>query len=289
MNMAYPGIISASVNGSTNFIYVLQSCIEGQPDTFLKGPSTGSINISAYGYAAGTPDKYLGVGCPSRAGVDIPLFTKFDCERNLTRFLPRRGGTAYRAGDPIAGITLVNELCGFPVVDANASSGPFSPYFMNTQFQGTGLIWTGPPISIDTTSTANLAYDITIGPFNIQAFLNSFSIEINPPTGARVNYSFQYSIQGCGDENAEFIPIEELTNFEFLACDTISISYQANGLATLDFTVYSTNNTLVNNYNTMTIGGVDFEGYITSYSLVPIPGTVVYEHKIQVVAIGNPH
>jgi hypothetical protein len=286
MAMTYPGIVSASINGSSNLVYVLQSCIEGVVDNVLKGPSTGSINLSAYGYAPGVLDKYLGVKCASRAGVDMSLFTKFDCERNLTRFMPKRGGMAYRAGDEIEGITIVNEVCSYPVMEASAAEGPYNPYFINTQYQGTGLIWTGPPIPVNTSSTGSIIYELTIGPFNIQAYLNNFSIEVNPPTGGRCSYSFQYSIASCGGD-VPIVTLDELTNFTFIACDEISVNYSATGLAQLSFSVYSSSSILSDSYTDITIGGVRFQGYITSYNVTSIPGTSVYNHQLQMSAIGS--
>jgi hypothetical protein len=286
MAITYPGIISASINGSTNFIYVLQACMEGTVDKVLRGPSTGNINISAYGYLPGG-DKYLNVACPSKAGVSVPLFSKFDCENNFTRFFPRRGGQAYRSGDPITGITLVNELCSFNVLEASAQSGPYSPYFLETQYQGTGLIWTGPPIAIDTTSTTIPVYELDIAGWTIQAYLNNFTIEVNPPTGARVNYSFQYDIPDCDLGAGSTISLGELTTFEFMACDSINISYAPTGLASISFTVYSSNELPTRDFNTVTLGGVVFSGYVTALSIIPVPGTVVYEHRYTWTGIGH--
>jgi len=287
LSVNYQGIISASVTGSTNFIYVLQSCFDGVTDKILKGPSTGTINITAYGYLPGE-DKYRGVHCPSKAGVSIPLFSKFDCERNFTRFMPRRGGQAYMSGDPIDGITLINEACSFNVMDASAQNGPFSPYFIEVQHQGTGLIWTGPPIPIDTSDTGTVAYTIDIAGWSMQAFLNSFSIDITPPQGARVQYSFQYDIADCSVGPGQIIPIDDLISFEFLACDSISISYQQNGMASISFSVFSNVELPTRDFSTITVGGAQFDGYVTTISIIPVPGTAVYEHRYSWVGISHP-
>jgi hypothetical protein len=83
-----------------------------------------------------------------------------------------------------------------------------------------------------------------------------------------------------------------VTEFEFIDCPTISISYQANGLATVSFTVVSTEQIPgVNpprNYTELTFGGVDFKGYLSEVQSVIIPASipVVFEHRMTLIATG---
>lgn len=74
--------------------------------------------------------------------------------------------------------------------------------------------------------------------------------------------------------------------FEFIDCATVNIAYQATGLASVSFTVVASSDTLVNDYTTVTFGGVDFKGYIVDYKAPQIEGAHGWEHQISMVAIG---
>ena len=56
--------------------------------------------------------------------------------------------------------------------------------------------------------------------------------------------------------------------FEFIDCPSISISYQTTGLATVSFTVVSTEQVPGVNpprdYTILSFGGIDFQGFITN-------------------------
>ena len=73
--------------------------------------------------------------------------------------------------------------------------------------------------------------------------------------------------------------------FEFIDCSTISIAYQANGLASVSFTVVSTENvpgvSPVRDYTDLTFGGVNLKGFVTSLTTQIIPGSIptVFEHR----------
>jgi hypothetical protein len=81
-------------------------------------------------------------------------------------------------------------------------------------------------------------------------------------------------------------------SYEFIDCPTISIAYQANGLATVSFTVVSTEQIPgVNpprNYTELTFGAVDFNGYLSEVQSSVIPASIptVFEHKMTVIAVG---
>src|SRR5574338_582616 len=80
--------------------------------------------------------------------------------------------------------------------------------------------------------------------------------------------------------------------FEFLDCATISIQYQQNGLATVSFTVVSTEPipgiTPPRDFTQQTFGGVDFAGFITQLesSIIPASVPTVYEHKFTLTMTG---
>ena len=80
--------------------------------------------------------------------------------------------------------------------------------------------------------------------------------------------------------------------FEFLDCATISIQYQVNGLATVSFTVVSTQDTPgvlpPRDYTQLTFGGVDFKGFVTQLDSTIIPASLptVYEHRFSLTMTG---
>lgn len=80
--------------------------------------------------------------------------------------------------------------------------------------------------------------------------------------------------------------------FEFIDCSTISISYDCNGLATVSFTVVSTEQEPGVNpprdYTQHTFGGVNFKGFITQVdsSIIPASVPTVWEHRISLFATG---
>ncbi len=73
--------------------------------------------------------------------------------------------------------------------------------------------------------------------------------------------------------------------FEFIDCGTINISYQSNGLASVSFTVVSTQDapgiSPVRDYTDLTFGGINFKGFITNLTSQIIPASipVVFEHR----------
>jgi len=97
------------------------------------------------------------------------------------------------------------------------------------------------------------------------------------------------------------VPASSVSPFAFIDCSSVSVSYAITGMATVSFTVVSTSRTITlssytspvfgSNTSSRTAGSfsagqVEYSGFITNYELSPIPGTLVYEHKIQLLAIG---
>lgn len=80
--------------------------------------------------------------------------------------------------------------------------------------------------------------------------------------------------------------------FEFIDCPSISITYQQNGLATVSFTIVSTEQVPgvnpVRDYTQLNFGGVDFKGYITEVASSIIPASIpsVFEHRVTLLATG---
>lgn len=192
------GIISATLTGSAEMIEVISNCDQA-PNVFtevrkkLKGPSVGTMNITAYAFASGATDRFLGTSCPSGAGISFPSQQRFDCENNVTRIILTKTGEAFREGDPITGITLLGEICSFRTLSASAQSGPFSRVTDTEKFIGTDLIWTGPPFAFDSTNPDSLEFNI----LGLDVKLTNFSISVSVPSVATNSYTFQYSIPSC--------------------------------------------------------------------------------------------
>lgn len=80
--------------------------------------------------------------------------------------------------------------------------------------------------------------------------------------------------------------------FEFIDCPSISIQYQQNGLASVSFTVVSTEQIPGVNpsrdFTQLTFGGIDFKGFVTQLasSIIPATTPAVFEHRFTLIATG---
>jgi hypothetical protein len=80
--------------------------------------------------------------------------------------------------------------------------------------------------------------------------------------------------------------------FEFLDCASLNIAYQSTGLATVSFTVVSTEQepgvTPPRDYTQLTFGGIDFKGFITQVDSNTILGSTptVFEHRLTLIMTG---
>lgn len=184
------GIFSASIDGSTT----VEIAEDG---TVLLGQTVSNLNIGAYAFAPGQ-DRFLGASCPVSAQANIPWVTREDCDTGQVFFIPKAGGKASITNRSASGIdgTRISLECNPGIVstsfDANASSGPASPFFLADREDGYNLKYSGNPISIETGKPQLYTIDLGfVG--SIQAFLQSFSLTVNPPDVARVQYSFVFS------------------------------------------------------------------------------------------------
>lgn len=184
------GVFSASIDGAT-------SVEIAEDGTVLLGSTISSLNIGAYAFLPGQ-DKFLGASCPFSATATIPWVTKEDCATGTTYFIPRAGGDASTTNHQASGVdsNLIRLDCTPGIINksfqANAGGGPASPFFLSDREDGYNLVYNGSPIAIE--SGKPQMYTISLGFVgSIEAFLQSFSITINPPEPARVNYSFAFS------------------------------------------------------------------------------------------------
>lgn len=190
LSTSMQGIFSATIDGSTN-VEVSEN------GTILLGSTTSNLVIGAYAFLPGE-DKLLGASCPFSANATIPWVTKEDCTTGDTFYIPRAGGNASTTNLSASGVnrSIIDMDCTPGIIskslDANAGGGPAAPYFLSEREDGYNLVYTGNPISIE--SGKPQMYTISLGFVgSINAFLQSFSVTVNPPDPARVNYSFVFS------------------------------------------------------------------------------------------------
>jgi len=175
-------VTSVSVNAKPEII--------GQcGDSVLYGPTIGSVSVA--GYAT----DHLHTGCPGRAGVSIPWLRRYDCSVgvNAVYFISNGQGSSYIAGDVENLATLAIPLGrAYPSISASSSSGPASVYMSTSQEDGYGLVYTGGPLSIDTSATIEFA-NFGVGAGTM--YLQNFSVDFNPGEIPTATYSFAFSIE----------------------------------------------------------------------------------------------
>ncbi len=186
-----PGIFQASIDGSTSVD------ISEDSGVVLLGQTVSTLSIGAYAFTPGN-DPFLGVSCSFSASAQIPWIQKFDCFTGNTYFIPKSGAKASMVNREASGISpsIITMTCnpGIESVsfDADASSGPTSPFYLNTREDGFNLVYNGTPIPVATGIPQ--MYTISLGfAGTIRAFLQSFSISVNPPEVAKVRYDFVFS------------------------------------------------------------------------------------------------
>lgn len=75
-------------------------------------------------------------------------------------------------------------------------------------------------------------------------------------------------------------------SFEFIDCSTLNVNYNQRGVASISFSVVTSKKQLSENYTRLTIGGVDFVGFLDSVQISVIPGTLVYIFQMSMTAFG---
>lgn len=177
----YRGIVSASINGSTQIEVADNGLV-------LLGHTTNSLSLTAHPFPPGG-DKFMGVRCPSSVNVSLDWEQKYDCFNKKMYFIPKLGGRGSVVGDRIQGVTV---LCDPNIVqesmEANAQGGPTTFAIDSIRKDIYGISYTGGPIPINTLSSSS--YTLYIGSYNIKAYLQSFNIEVRPPSPASASYTF---------------------------------------------------------------------------------------------------
>jgi hypothetical protein len=176
-------IVSVNTSSSTE---VVMACGEDPRE----GPTTGTLSISAYA------DTTLWVGCPSRAGVNIPFIRKYDCDEDVVYFIFSGQGQSFFTGEADRYVSLYKTLpTSSEAVSASSMSGPTSIYMKTKQTNGYGMAYAGNPISFETSAEGT---EIKVGGIfgETSYYLQSFNFEAQPGQLPIVTYSLVYSVQG---------------------------------------------------------------------------------------------
>ena len=168
-------IISINTSCSTEGVI---ACGDDEP---LEGPTTGTINITAFA------DTSPWIGCPAKAGINIPYIRKYDCENDVLYFIPSGQGQSFTSGPAQSFASVKFVLASCVALSASSASGPASIYMETTQINGYGLSYTGGPISLETTSSMDPS-DIGVGPSEM--YLQSFNFDAQPGQLPTVSYSY---------------------------------------------------------------------------------------------------
>lgn len=174
-------IISINVSSNTESFWL---CNEVR-----LGPTVGTISISAYA------DNRIYTGCPSKAGVSINWARKYDCENDIVYFINSGEGQSYISGDTF-GLVSINNTTGrtYPVMSANASSGPGSIYMSIDREDGFGMRYTGDPWEFDTSTVEGVTFDnfgVGVG----DLYLQNFDLTLTPGEFPVANYSLAFFIE----------------------------------------------------------------------------------------------
>lgn len=172
-------IISINVTGKTD---VNIAC--GEP---LPGPTTGSVSLTGY------VSNEMFVGCPSRAGVNIPWIRKYDCDSNKVHFIFSGEGSSFIEGEAGQFVTLNKSLDReYTSINASSSSGPQSIYMKTTHIDGYGLTYNGGPISFTTKPESTVIPNFGVGEGDM--YLQNFNLEASPGNIPTVSYSFVFTM-----------------------------------------------------------------------------------------------
>lgn len=177
-------IISVSVNSSTE-----ATKADTAGDELIIGATIGTVSITAYAASE------IHIGCPGRAGVNIPWVKRYDCDLNEVHFIFAGAGQSFVAGDvgTLASIKTSLER-SYDIVNASSSSGPSTVYMKDTQEDGYGLIYTGDPFAFTSDDSGVEFERIIAGVGPSTWYLQSFNLTCNPGDIPTVSYSFVFQI-----------------------------------------------------------------------------------------------
>jgi hypothetical protein len=147
--------------------------------------------VSITGYASNE----IHIGCPGRAGVNLPWVRKYDCENDEMYFISQGEGQSFIVGDTDGLVSLKNSLdITCTAFSASSSSGPAAMYMEESQINGYGLIYRGGPFDFETDDDGVIFTNL--GNLGIpKLYLQSFNVNFNPGEVPTATYSFVHHIK----------------------------------------------------------------------------------------------
>lgn len=80
---------------------------------------------------------------------------------------------------------------------------------------------------------------------------------------------------------------DTIDDAEFIECTSVNVSYDIMGLATVTYTIVSSDSVPDNVYEQLTLGGVLFTGYLTNRTSQRIQNTDWWETSVTLITIGE--
>jgi len=255
-----------SINVSTN-----SKISKGMDGDILEGPKEKTISISAYPFSPGGSSR---TGCPIKINSQFKWTKIYSCEDDLYYYVYQNIGNISSLGDPPDTITfdhLVDQGIGY---NASATAGPYSYYIGDRVSSAFSIEYDGIPISFDSANKEDMV--VSLGNIASQAFLTSFNYTGGAGASYEtVNYRFE------ANEDAKML------DGQVVQCDSINISYDVHGVASVSMIVYSNSKTLDVSRLPRLFGGVNFKIIGASCDLSSIPFSDCYKFNVSMVGIGE--
>ena len=265
------GGLDTGINGIFNINVSANTQVSKSMDgTVVVGPKEKTISISAYPFAPGESDK---TGCAVKISSQFKWVKVYSCEHESYFYIYQREGNISSLGEPpdvIRFDELVDQGTGY---SASAQSGPYTFYMGDDVSSAFSMNYTGRPIPFNSANADDMV--MALGSIADKAFLQSFTytggLGANIPT---VTYRFSVSDADILDD-------------QIVQCDSINISFDVHGVATVSMVVYSSLTTLDIASLPREFGGVTFQITGASVDMSPVPFSDCYKYNISMVGIGE--
>ncbi len=255
-----------NINVSTNA--KVSKTVDGD---IVKAPKERTISISAYPFMPGELDR---TGCATKISSQFKWTKIYSCDDDTYYYMYQKIGNISSLGDPPPDLITLDEVfdqgTGY---SASATAGPYSYYIGDNISSAFSMKYTGNPITFDSAEQDTMV--MSIGNIADRAFLQSFSytggLGSNTPT---VNYTFEASEA-------------EALDGQVVQCDSINITYDVHGVASVSMVVYSNSKTLDVASLPRLFGDVTFKITGASADLSPVPFSDYYKFNVTMVGIGE--
>jgi hypothetical protein len=255
-----------NINVSTNA--KISKTAEG---VIVRDPDERTITLSAYPFLPGESKK---TGCPIKINSHFKWLKVYSCLDDSYHYVYQNIGNISFLGDFPPEFVTFDDLY-YQGIGYNASSqaGPYSYYIGDSVHSAFSMEYTGNPITFNSANQEDMV--MSVGNIASRAFLVNFTYAGGMGSSIPVvTYTFHASEA-------------EILDGPVVQCDSINISYDVHGVATISMTVYSTFDTLDIASLPKTFGGVDFKVIGASLDLAPVPFSEAYKYNVTLVGIGE--